>query len=629
MESPHTRTMSAPTGTLPRSSSAVNQGRRQACDRCSEQKVRCIRNAPTNDDGGDGEAVELARCFRCRKARAECVYSFYQRAGRPSKRPNTSSDLQSDGHSKRPTRNSTPTPSGTSTPTSKVPALSSIEVASISTMTMRQETEHHKRPTLAIQIDQMVSDAAPVELGPMQSHPVSAAPNDPELDTRNETTYQQCMAEFSLNDLDIWSGIPTLSTGSISPQVEMEPMQYPMPPDVTGAYAMTPDATDHRDDGGHRAETAAGTLSSSTASALSSMTVTATHVTLSPTTPDSTEAYIEQLAELNLAIFRSTRSMCASSGANTPVSMAWPFSGEIFEATSSLIRLIDAFSQAHAAADTTVTYTHIHDPMVLDAESSLHRETSPDHLNTEFGRATSASSTLKSVSAQNPDPGVALLILAAHQRLSSAFENMCASIHRYLQGMQEGSTLPFEFGAHQQSSSCFCGAQQQTFSGLNGASGMFMQSWPSTCAGSTASLNPFGGQAFAPSSTAQFFVIIELITYYLNRLDRALGPAVTGEPEQGPDFQAFLVQPVDVSDMSSSSSDESWPDIYNLGLGETGPASSRTQNSKTSERGSGSSGGSGSARALMRVGHEMHERYQTLRQHIREIKRVIRASNDS
>ncbi|KAH7130905.1 hypothetical protein EDB81DRAFT_859585 [Dactylonectria macrodidyma] len=626
--------MSAPTGTIPRSNSGVTQGRRQACDRCSEQKVRCIRSAPTNDDGGDGEAVELARCFRCRKARAQCVYSFYQRAGRPSKRSNTSSELQSDGHSKRPTRTSTPTPTSTSTstPISKVAALSSIEVASISTMTMCQETEAHKRPTLEIQINQMVADAAPVELGPMQNHPVAAAPNDPEQDTRNETTYQQCMAEFSLNDLDIWSGMPTLSTGSISPQVEMEPTQYPMPSGVTGGYAMTPEATDHHDDGGHRAETTANTLPSSTASALSSMAATAaTHVTLSPNTPDSTEAYIEQLAELNLAIFRSTRSMCASSGANTPVSMAWPFSGEIFEATSSLIRLIDAFSQAHAAADTTVTYTHIqHDPMVLDAETSLHRETSPDHLNTDFGRVTSASSTLKSVSAQNPDPGVALLILAAHQRLSSAFENMCACIHRYLQGTQEGSTLPFEFGAHQQSSGCLCGAQQHTFSGLNGAGagGMFMQPWASTCAGSTASLNPFSSQGFAPSSTAQFFVIIELITYYLNRLDRALGPAVTGEPEQGPDFQAFLVQPVDVSDMSSSSSDESWPDIYNLGLGETGPASSRTQSSKTSERESGSTGSS-SARALMRLGHEMHERHQTLRQHIREIKRVIRASNDS
>ncbi|KAL2255923.1 hypothetical protein VTK26DRAFT_2477 [Humicola hyalothermophila] len=65
--------------------------RRQSCDRCHEQKVRCVpegAKAPLTL-GGIGEGSEasfsgqVTACVRCRKARAVCVYSPQLRSGRP------------------------------------------------------------------------------------------------------------------------------------------------------------------------------------------------------------------------------------------------------------------------------------------------------------------------------------------------------------------------------------------------------------------------------------------------------------------------------------------------------------------------------------------------------------------
>ncbi|KAF7557830.1 hypothetical protein G7Z17_g377 [Cylindrodendrum hubeiense] len=581
--------MSAPTGTLPRSSSTSTQGRRQACDRCSEQKVRCIRSAPTNDDVGIGEAGALARCIRCSKARASCVYSLYQRSGRPAKR-SPSSELQWENHSKRATRPSTPTS------IEKGAASSSIEAVSA---TMPGSSKPRQGLRVEIPIDPIIYDGAPVELGPPQHQTVPAATSELEPDAKYETSYEQCIAEFSLNGLEIWSSMPTLSPGSISPQAELGPMQST--PGATDGWVTTSDPPDYDDS--RRAETNATAAAIATANAMASRSIAAL--------PNTTEVYIEQLAELNLAIFRVTRSICGTADASAPASLAWSVSGEIFEAASSLIKLIDAFSRAHTAVDTKAAFAPMSDPMVLDVEASLHLEPAPDDLNGEFG-ANAVPPTIKS------DPGVALLILAAHQRLLSAFENMCASIHRYLQVIQEGLTLPFDFGGQQQAYSLYNDGQ------------MLVLPYSSAGTDGAASLNTFGGQTFAPSSTAQFVVITELITYYLNRLDRALGPAMARGPEQGPDFDALLVQSADVSDMSSGSSGESSPDICSLGFAETSSSSSsnQAQSSKGGEE-RPNSRSSSSARALTRVGHDMHERYQRLREHIKLIKRVIRASNDS
>ncbi|KPM36006.1 hypothetical protein AK830_g10559 [Neonectria ditissima] len=658
-----------PTGSLPRSHSTSTLGRRQACDRCSEQKVRCIRSAPassTNDDAvaGDGEAVGLARCLR-----------FYQRTGRPSKR--SSSDLQWETHSKRPTRTSTPVPLEKGSA-----ASSTIEVLATAMAMHHAEPESRATPVdieldgvaaagLDRDQDQQMMMMQSLEL-PETKYDISSNSNS-NSNTNNSSTYEQCMAEFGLNGLEIWTGIPSLSTGSISPQVELElgQLNYPIA-GVSGTCIMASDPPEY-DDGSsrlvHRAEyeTVASSFTNTAANTTNTTSNNTTNTSNSNTT-SSTEAYIEQLADLNLAIFRSTRSLCqctgatltpatSSSGANTPtltpVSLAWPFSGEIFEATSSLIKLIDNFThqqhQAASAASTTadadatlLSHANSHsDPMVLDFDTCLSLDPSSvavdQDANAVFAAAASASASASacaapaavksaaaaSSSSQMPDPGVALLILAAHQRLLSAFENMCGSIHRYL---QQGEAAVQQDGQQQ---------QQQPYGGQQ-QNPVFMPSHSHSHSMSLSSADAFGGpaQTFAPSSTAQFVVVVELITYYLNRLDRALGPAVSGEAEQGPDSQAqsqfqsqshaLLVQPLDVFDLSSGSSDQSSPDFCTLGLAESYSTSSHTQSSKASDE-----GGSSSSRALMKVGHEMQDRYEKLREHIRVIKRVIRVSNDS
>ncbi|PWY83910.1 hypothetical protein BO94DRAFT_599442 [Aspergillus sclerotioniger CBS 115572] len=57
-------------------SSPLDLSLRRSCDRCHEQKVRCIRDLTLSEEG-------TTSCVRCRKAGAICLYSPQLRAGRP------------------------------------------------------------------------------------------------------------------------------------------------------------------------------------------------------------------------------------------------------------------------------------------------------------------------------------------------------------------------------------------------------------------------------------------------------------------------------------------------------------------------------------------------------------------
>jgi hypothetical protein len=56
------------------SSGSVSTPKRQSCDRCHKQKLRCLR--PSDGDGG--------ACERCIRSKAQCVYSSSLPKGRPS-----------------------------------------------------------------------------------------------------------------------------------------------------------------------------------------------------------------------------------------------------------------------------------------------------------------------------------------------------------------------------------------------------------------------------------------------------------------------------------------------------------------------------------------------------------------
>ncbi|KAK3311072.1 uncharacterized protein B0T15DRAFT_60584 [Chaetomium strumarium] len=75
--------------------------RRQSCDRCHEQKVRCVTEgadgaltlggiAEENASSLSGHVVSSVPCVRCRKAGAVCIYSPQLRSGRPRLRRDSS-----------------------------------------------------------------------------------------------------------------------------------------------------------------------------------------------------------------------------------------------------------------------------------------------------------------------------------------------------------------------------------------------------------------------------------------------------------------------------------------------------------------------------------------------------------
>ncbi|KAK3336319.1 hypothetical protein B0T19DRAFT_35540 [Cercophora scortea] len=78
----------------PASASAPVPSRRQSCDRCHEQKVRCFTDDQHYGSSGcesgaqetlssTGQSIPSVPCTRCKRARATCVYSPPQRSGRP------------------------------------------------------------------------------------------------------------------------------------------------------------------------------------------------------------------------------------------------------------------------------------------------------------------------------------------------------------------------------------------------------------------------------------------------------------------------------------------------------------------------------------------------------------------
>ncbi|KAF2647848.1 hypothetical protein K491DRAFT_277231 [Lophiostoma macrostomum CBS 122681] len=70
---------------------------RHSCDRCRQQKVRCLKNQESSSTEGGGND-HLAPCERCTKADVRCIYSLRQRNRRPSqyvrKDANTTSRME-------------------------------------------------------------------------------------------------------------------------------------------------------------------------------------------------------------------------------------------------------------------------------------------------------------------------------------------------------------------------------------------------------------------------------------------------------------------------------------------------------------------------------------------------------
>ncbi|KAH7127285.1 hypothetical protein EDB81DRAFT_809013 [Dactylonectria macrodidyma] len=66
---------------------------RHSCDRCRQQKVRCLRD---DSQGASSSTTSLARCERCTKAAVDCVYSLRQRSNHSSIKPSTRGDISAE-----------------------------------------------------------------------------------------------------------------------------------------------------------------------------------------------------------------------------------------------------------------------------------------------------------------------------------------------------------------------------------------------------------------------------------------------------------------------------------------------------------------------------------------------------
>jgi hypothetical protein len=221
-----------------------------------------------------------------------------------------------------------------------------------------------------------------------------------------------------------------------------------------------------------------------------SITTIAHEPDTTPCAPDPIENIIQELAELNVRILHSARAV--SDAITTPPSASSPLNNEIFETTGSLIDLLNRLPRPNMDVPHSATFGIL-------------------------GLSPTALGDLPTVN--RPDAGVVLMVLACHQRLLSAFENMFLCVYHHLQPSQSLAYSPFE---------------------------------------PLQPLQPMArsGQQSLSSSTTQALLTIELISHLLDRLDRAFGSLATDTARQPsrPSKRPRSPSSVSSSSMGSSSS---------------------------------------------------------------------------
>ena len=195
-------------------------------------------------------------------------------------------------------------------------------------------------------------------------------------------------------------------------------------------------------------------------------------------TIDPTEAHIEQLAKLVIAIGRSASAL--SGPTKTALCASSPSFNDICVSTSFLIKFLTQVSRNRERESEL-------DVTMLEFDSGV----TPGfkYLPTCVAERSSSNAYL--------NPGVLMMILACYQRLLDAFETICLAMQQQLQDMQMEIFMGFDEPGHL---AMFPGAQQMR-------------------SNSPPSLPP-------PSRTLQFTMMIKLTSDLLSRLDRALAPLV-------------------------------------------------------------------------------------------------------
>jgi hypothetical protein len=276
----------------------------------------------------------------------------------------------------------------------------------------------------------------------------------------------------------------------------------------------------------------------------------------------SVEVYMEKLTQLSLRILRSERGLFATT---LPLSIASPSFNDMYGAASSLIILINQYTDMNAVSISSF------DPKPLDLSKF-----DTNDANIFFGMAnTSMAEPGQDCIAKlvGPDPGVVFLILACHQRLLSVFERICSSVHQELQDSQLSSLEHF--------------LRQHDL--------------------------PAAAQSSTVSMTGQAVMAVQLVSHLLGRLDRALCA-----------LSQYNTQPLGLltamrdgsGDTSASNSDKvSSPVDHMLECSEIGSSSHEVQQCQ----------GYNIARQALEM---VHSRHAQLHDHINTIKQTIEKSGD-
>ncbi|RYP92777.1 hypothetical protein DL770_001057 [Monosporascus sp. CRB-9-2] len=294
---------------------------------------------------------------------------------------------------------------------------------------------------------------------------------------------------------------------------------------------------------------------------------------------DPLEAYVGRLADLNIRIFRSARAIAASQEALLTASS--PCVRDIFENASALIIILN-------------------DCNVFNLNQAT---------NTSASRPDPVSVCLNALAdTGEPDAGLFFMVLACYQRLLSALNNLCSSIHERLQAASS-STYRYP------------GAAQRTPGSRPILPNEQMQPPPDT------------GGDIVTSPVAQSVMVTELVVHLIDRLDRALHPLIQGLPADGlGDDKAFRASP---EESSCSPGAAATTASSSSSLSRQPPHSRNTQTSDTSlsvsERNMSSetAGGNvnGSYRAAVRVVDATQRRHDKLQERIREVKKLIKSSH--
>ncbi|KAK0730151.1 hypothetical protein B0H67DRAFT_548160 [Lasiosphaeris hirsuta] len=358
--------------------------RRQSCDRCHEQKVRCLTDGPdeifTPGGAADGEVsmnghfISTFPCLRCKKAGAVCIYSPQLRSGRPRLPRNPVSSLQPR---KRPCPSSR-TSSFCSQPISPTPSLPASP----------RPNSAKSHPSSAASMSNLTPEPIVPQLNPLLLPPAATTPTTSNFGYKDshETTGPAAIDQWLLSPLSV-EDTSTPSSTSFSNANTMYPTPPPSAPHSGPAVSPLPFGSP----------------------AGSPHTLTA---------PNSGDSHAEKLAEINMRVRRAALALPHLTGPLLPLTSS-PIN-DVFEAGCALIKLVDGYMapKARPASGATNGGMSRHagggsfDPPPLFEMSSR-------------------------VVQQAMSTSFCLMVIASHQTLLGVFEEICASSAAYLQALQQ------------------------------------------------------------------------------------------------------------------------------------------------------------------------------------------------